>query len=252
MRWSRTYAIVRLFGADVTSGALQTAPVELPDVQPGRFHPLQATHVHRCHGFVVQGTVGEGRHAARGAEMVRDPVRIETVGCKVGFGSRQPQLLARHEPEQVGLLTAVRTIALGDVVNLAFDFESDPSAMASAPVDHGHFSRERSIPNPGWRVQCWRGAQTKTPDEDRPAFDLRQVRSAQAGVTWSACRPFGPLVTTKLTFWPSCSDLNPVPWIARKCTNRTSPPCWLMKPKPLASLNHLTVPVLRSDMTNSS
>jgi len=32
-------------------------------------------------------------------------------------------------------------------------------------------------------------------------------------------------------------------WMARKCTNRSGPLSGVMKPKPLASLNHLTVPV---------
>src|SRR5262249_48540929 len=59
-----------------------------------------------------------------------------------------------------------------------------------------------------------------------------------------ACLPFGPWVTSKLTFWPSFSDLKPGILIAEKCANRSSPPpSGVMKPKPLASLNHFTVPV---------
>src|SRR5215218_1459176 len=59
-----------------------------------------------------------------------------------------------------------------------------------------------------------------------------------------ACLPFGPCVTSKETFWPSLSVLKPCMLIAEKCANRSSPPpSGVMKPKPLASLNHLTVPV---------
>ena len=59
-----------------------------------------------------------------------------------------------------------------------------------------------------------------------------------------ACLPFGPVVTSKETFWPSFSVLNPGMLIAEKCANRSSPPpSGVMKPKPLASLNHFTVPV---------
>src|SRR4029450_1803209 len=59
-----------------------------------------------------------------------------------------------------------------------------------------------------------------------------------------ACLPFGPWVTSKLTFWPSFRVLNPGMLIAEKCANRSSPPpSGVMKPNPLASLNHLTVPV---------
>src|SRR5690348_4616974 len=75
------------------------------------------------------------------------------------------------------------------------------------------------------------------------AFRVALATMAQAGCTWSACRPFGPWTTLKVTFWPSCRDLKPVPTIARKCTNTSSPFSRLMKPKPLASLNHFTVPV---------
>src|SRR5512138_815690 len=59
-----------------------------------------------------------------------------------------------------------------------------------------------------------------------------------------ACLPFGPWVTSKLTFWPSFSVLKPCMLIAEKCANRSSPPpSGVMKPKPFASLNHFTVPV---------
>src|SRR3954447_223062 len=59
-----------------------------------------------------------------------------------------------------------------------------------------------------------------------------------------ACLPLGPVVTSNETFWPSLSDLKPGMLIAEKCANRSSPPpSGVMKPKPLESLNHLTVPV---------
>src|SRR5450432_920027 len=59
-----------------------------------------------------------------------------------------------------------------------------------------------------------------------------------------ACLPLGPVVTSNETFWPSLSDLNPGILIAEKWANRSSPPpSGVIKPKPLASLNHFTVPV---------
>src|SRR2546426_788526 len=61
---------------------------------------------------------------------------------------------------------------------------------------------------------------------------------------FDACFPFGPWVTSKLTFCPSFNDLNPGMLIAEKWANRSSPPpSGVIKPKPFASLNHLTVPV---------
>src|SRR3954467_8220459 len=66
-----------------------------------------------------------------------------------------------------------------------------------------------------------------------------------------ACGPLGPCATSKLTFWFSLSVLKPLPWIAEKCAKRSLPPSsGVMKPKPLESLNHLTVPVLMSVFPN--
>src|SRR6476620_11396163 len=56
--------------------------------------------------------------------------------------------------------------------------------------------------------------------------------------------PLLPWVTSKDTFCPSFSVLNPGMLIWEKCAKRSSPPpSGVMKPKPLESLNHLTVPV---------
>src|SRR5215208_6493356 len=61
---------------------------------------------------------------------------------------------------------------------------------------------------------------------------------------FEACFPFGPCVTSNETFWPSLSVLKPLMLIAEKWANRSSPPSsGVMKPYPLESLNHLTVPV---------
>jgi len=61
---------------------------------------------------------------------------------------------------------------------------------------------------------------------------------------FDACLPLGPWTTSKLTLSPSFSDLKPAILMAEKCAKRSSlPSSGVMKPKPLASLNHLTVPV---------
>jgi hypothetical protein len=61
---------------------------------------------------------------------------------------------------------------------------------------------------------------------------------------FEACFPFGPWVTSKLTFWPSLSVLNPDMLIAEKCANKSSlPSSGVIKPNPFESLNHFTVPV---------
>ncbi len=66
-----------------------------------------------------------------------------------------------------------------------------------------------------------------------------------AAVTLVACRPLGPFSTSKFTDCPSARVLKPPPWIAEKCTNTSALPSdGEINPKPLDSLNHLTVPVV--------
>src|SRR3954466_5387584 len=49
------------------------------------------------------------------------------------------------------------------------------------------------------------------------------------------------------TFLPSANDLKPLPWMAEWCTKQSFCPFdGVMKPKPFASLNHFTVPVVRA------
>ena len=69
-------------------------------------------------------------------------------------------------------------------------------------------------------------------------------RRYYAAWIFEACLPLGPVVTSKETFWPSFKVLKPSMLIAEKCANKSSPPSsGVIKPKPLASLNHLTIPV---------
>src|SRR4029453_13684487 len=77
-------------------------------------------------------------------------------------------------------------------------------------------------------------------DRTRP---LNARGSGQALRTLAAWSPFGPLVTSNSTLSPSDRLLKPWAWMALKCTNTSSPASWVMKPKPFASLNHLTVPL---------
>ena len=65
-------------------------------------------------------------------------------------------------------------------------------------------------------------------------------------VTSAAWGPFWPWTTSNSTRSPSARDLNPVPEIALKWTKTSGPPSREMKPKPFASLNHFTVPVMRA------
>src|SRR5687767_7707200 len=59
--------------------------------------------------------------------------------------------------------------------------------------------------------------------------------------------PLGLCSTSYCTLSFSLSVLKPAAWMAEKCTKRSLlPSSGVMKPKPFASLNHFTVPVLMS------
>src|SRR6266850_6928369 len=60
--------------------------------------------------------------------------------------------------------------------------------------------------------------------------------------TFCACSPFGPFTISNSTLSPSASERNPSAWMAVWWTNTSSPPSCEMKPNPLLSLNHFTVP----------
>src|SRR5690606_12978524 len=89
------------------------------------------------------------------------------------------------------------------------------------------------------------GRQKKSPGRRRPGPPVPVLtdRNDYIGWTSSACMPFWPCTTLNETFWPSCRLRKPEPTMERKWTNTSSPFSRLMKPKPLASLNHLTVPI---------
>src|SRR5882672_9258345 len=74
---------------------------------------------------------------------------------------------------------------------------------------------------------------------------LRHRGRYSIGLMLVACGPLGPLALSYETFWFSFRVLKPLPWIAEKCAKRSLPPSsGVMKPKPLESFNHLTLPVL--------
>jgi len=77
------------------------------------------------------------------------------------------------------------------------------------------------------------------------------IRTDQIATMFSACGPFWPLVTVNDTRWPSTKVLKPEPVMALKCANTSGPDSCSIKPKPFASLNHLTVPVVVFDINKS-
>src|SRR2546427_469310 len=81
-----------------------------------------------------------------------------------------------------------------------------------------------------------------------PQLQTRLTSPARyTGLMLAARGPLGLCSTSYCTLSFSFSVLNPLAWMDEKCTKRSLlPSSGVMKPKPLASLNHFTVPVLMS------
>jgi hypothetical protein len=63
-----------------------------------------------------------------------------------------------------------------------------------------------------------------------------------SATTFAAAGPFCPSTISNRTFWPSRRVLKPSDCIAEKWTKTSFPSSDSIKPKPLDSLNHFTVP----------
>jgi len=61
-----------------------------------------------------------------------DDMLVELVRGHGLFGRFEAQLGARYEPQEIPFATAMRTIALFDFRELAFDFKRNATAMAAS------------------------------------------------------------------------------------------------------------------------
>ena len=61
-----------------------------------------------------------------------DDMLVELVGGHAVFGRFEAQLGARNEPKEIPFATAMRTIALFDFRELAFNFKRNATAMATS------------------------------------------------------------------------------------------------------------------------
>lgn len=69
--------------------------------------------------------------------MMLDHVFVEGVGGEIALGRLEFQLFLRREPQEIALAAAMRAVAFHQLLDLAFDFEGDLSAMTGAFVGHG-------------------------------------------------------------------------------------------------------------------
>src|SRR5690606_10666281 len=101
----------------------------------------------------------------------------------------------------------------------------------------GRFSASNQPP------RCTKGP----PRQGQPLRTGSDPKDQPSFATFSAAGPFWPCTMSNSTRSPSLRDLKPDPWIDEWWTKQSlSPPSGVMNPKPLASLNHFTVPVVRT------
>src|SRR5690606_4973530 len=86
----------------------------------------------------------ERRDAADRTEVVLDPMRVERIRRELRLARLEPQVLARHEPQQVTLAAAMRAVAVHHLRELAFDLVRDLPAVAASRVHHS--SRSPAAP----------------------------------------------------------------------------------------------------------
>ena len=94
---------------------------------------LEAAHVDRGRLETVRRDAEpERRAAALGTEVMLDHVLVERVDREPRLGRREPQLVARHEPEEIALAAAIRAVALDDLTDLPLDLVCVLAAMTAA------------------------------------------------------------------------------------------------------------------------
>jgi DNA-binding transcriptional LysR family regulator len=114
------------------------APVVMRDGQRIDIDIFETAHVDGRHRAAVgRGAFAVRVHAANGAEAMTDHVLVEGVRAGVLLGCREMEVLEGNEPHQRAFALAYRTVARHDAGWLAFDLESDASAMTASLVRHG-------------------------------------------------------------------------------------------------------------------
>src|SRR5882762_746593 len=113
------------------------AAIELNTLQSREIDSFEAPDVHGRRGRARRADAEpERRCAATGAEVVLYDVLVERVRPEHTLGRREPEVLARHEPQQVALAAAMGAIALHDLLQVPFDLEGDAAAVAATLVRH--------------------------------------------------------------------------------------------------------------------
>src|SRR6185312_619666 len=115
------------------------AAVEGHDLEGRGLDAFEAADIDGGHGLARRVRAEAERRAAAGrTEVMFDDMLVEQVGGERAFRRREPQALARHEPQEIALAAAMGAVALHDLREIALDLERDAAAMAAAFVGHSN------------------------------------------------------------------------------------------------------------------
>src|SRR5664279_1852254 len=177
----------------------------------------------RQHSRELRGDSARAHRGGRAAASVDVPERDASLR-QVVRGELQRNLVARDDADMV---LAHLPGAVGDEVVPVV--ERHAKAGVRQDLDHhafhfddfflGHVSCLRKIQK---RKSPARAGLSDGATAGRYIHADRNPQSAER--MFVACRPLGPVVTSKLTRWPSFSVLNPCSWIAEKWAKRSLPP----------------------------
>src|SRR5262249_19213979 len=115
---------------------LPDARLPVPAVERSPRERRQVDVVEAAHVDVDAVGVGarhvEARHTAVAAEMVLRDTAVEAVGAEVVGPGKEPEGVAGHDPVQVALAGADRTVAVAHLGRCALHLEAHPAAVAAA------------------------------------------------------------------------------------------------------------------------
>ena len=116
---------------------LQGTPIERLDGQRRQIHILKTANIDRH--STVSGridTFPKRMDTALRAKAVSDLVFVKRIGAKILFRRKQMKAFPREHPEKRPFLRANGTIAFNHLRQIAFNLESNVSAMTASFVNH--------------------------------------------------------------------------------------------------------------------
>src|SRR5690606_18774259 len=112
-------------------------PIDVHHLQLPDLDPLETPDIDRRHRRPRRMLPEpERRRPAHRAEVMLDAMLVERICRELRLAALEPQLLPRHEPQQIALAAAVRAIAVDHLLDLALDLVRNLPAMTASRIRH--------------------------------------------------------------------------------------------------------------------